>query len=140
MPDSIISPQRTFVAFLLLTIGGGAIGAAMGVTLLAVLGLIVDGRGGFPYVWDAFAISGLVGALLGAILAPLTGFTVLRRVPLGKALALTGTGTALGAAVGLLATNENPLWAVGGALSGYAVSAAWLRSRAIPSEHHEGAV
>lgn len=140
MSPSRISPQRTLVAFVLLLLGGGVIGAAIGVGLLAVLGLVVDGSGGFPFVWGAFWLSGFVGAILGAILAPLTGLTVLRRVPLGKALGLTGAGTVVGATVGLLTTNENPVWAVAGALAGYAVSAVWLRRRATMANAHDSAV
>lgn len=103
-------------------------GACIGVGLLAVLALVVDGLGGFPFVWDAFWLSGVIGGLLGAALAPLTGFTVLRHVAIGRAVAVTTFGTVSGASIGLLIT-RNPIWAVGGALAGYILSAAWLYRR-----------
>jgi len=42
------------------------------------------------------------GATLGTVLAPLTSWVFLRRIPLGKALLQTTLGTTIGAAVGLL--------------------------------------
>jgi len=47
------------------------------------------------------AVGAAGGAALGAILAPLTSWVFLRRVPLGKALLQTTVGTTVGAAIGL---------------------------------------
>ena len=72
--------------------GAAAVRATIAPVLLAVVGRIVDGPGGFPYVWDAFWFASILGAFLGGVLAPLAGFVLLRRVPIGKALAVTAAG------------------------------------------------
>ena len=80
---------------------GAIIGAALGAGLLAVwvLRLGVQGSG----FLNASLAGAANGALLGAVLAPITAWTFLRRVPLGRALLQTAIGTTLGAAVGLIA-------------------------------------
>jgi hypothetical protein len=110
---------------------GAIIGGALGAALLAVWGLRLGVRG-----TDFLASAGFgaaVGAGLGAVLAPLTAFAFLRRVPLGRALAQTSLGTTAGAAVGLLvgsvsASSIMSLPAgLAGALVGFVASAIRLR-------------
>ncbi|HUQ82788.1 MAG TPA: hypothetical protein VM076_16675 [Gemmatimonadaceae bacterium] len=79
---------------------GAIIGAALGAGLLAVWVLRLGVHGAFLSTTLAGAGN---GAVLGAILAPITAWTFLRRVPLGRALLQTAIGTTLGAAVGLVA-------------------------------------
>jgi len=79
---------------------GAIIGGALGAALLAVWALRLGVRG-----TDFLASAGFgagVGAGLGAVLAPITAWAFLRRVPLGRALAQTSIGTTAGAAVGLV--------------------------------------
>ena len=128
--DSRIDPWRSATAFVSLIAIGATLGATIAPVLLAVVGRIVDGPGGFPYVWDAFWFASILGAFLGGVLAPLTGFVVLRRVAIGKALAVTAAGTTAGATVGVLATEQSLGWTIGGAVIGYALSAAALHWRA----------
>jgi hypothetical protein len=49
-----------------------------------------------------FLFGGSAGALVGAVGAPILSWTVLRSVPLGRAITLTALGTLVGGAVGLL--------------------------------------
>lgn len=128
--DSRIDPWRSAAAFVSLIAIGATLGATIAPVVLAVVGRIVDGPGGFPDVWDAFWFVSILGAFLGGVLAPLAGFVLLRRVPIGKALAVTAAGTTAGATVGVLATEQSLGWTIGGAVIGYAVSAAALRWRA----------
>lgn len=76
---------------------GGVIGAALlaGWTSLAWVFYEGGGRG------SVIAGGAAAGAGLGAVLAPLTAWVFLRRVPLGKALLQTTVGTTVGAAIGL---------------------------------------
>ena len=80
---------------------GATIGGVMGAILMAAwqsvvrLILIADG----PRVF--IAPGAAAGALLGAVLAPITSWLFLRRVALGKALLDTTVGTTAGAAIGL---------------------------------------
>ena len=74
-----------------------------------------------PQLW---AVAGMVGAALGAVLLPIAGFTVLRHVPLGRALAETIVATALGGALGVQFLGQG--WLVG-ALAGFGLAALRLR-------------
>ena len=107
-------------------------GGALGVGLLAAFGLVADGPGGFPYVWDAFIVAGVLGTLLGGVLAPLAGWLFLRHVPFSHVFAGTATGTAVGAGIGLFASGLDPLVAVGGAVTGFALAIVLLRVRSRP--------
>jgi len=110
---------------------GAIIGGALGAALLAVWGLRLGVRGTDFLASAGFGAS--VGAGLGAVLAPLTAFAFLRRVPLGRALAQTSLGTTAGAAAGLLvgsvgASSIMSLPAgLAGALVGFVASAIRLR-------------
>ena len=88
-------------------------GAVLGAGLsAAVLAAIIGGlqfAGGYPWLGRLFAIAAGVGGALGAILAPMSAFTLLRRVALGKALLGTMLGMSLGSAGGLVASGQDPL-------------------------------
>ena len=95
------------------------IGRAVSITLaIALIGAIIGSvMGGLLFaawrslhwliIWDGvgptkvIAVGAAGGAALGAVLAPLTSWGFLRRVPLGKALLQTTVGTTVGAAIGL---------------------------------------
>jgi len=95
------------------------VGRAVSITLaIALVGAIIGGATGgslfavwrslhWLSMWDSegaarvIGIGAAAGAALGAVLAPLTSWVFLRRVPLGKALLQTTVGTTVGAAVGL---------------------------------------
>ena len=83
---------------------GAVIGGALGAGLLAVWALRL-GVHGEDFLEGALFGAG-VGAGLGYVLAPITAWTVLRRVPLGRALAHTAIGTTVGAAVGLVTASR----------------------------------
>jgi hypothetical protein len=107
------------------------------VCLLAVLGLVVDGLGGFPYVVQAYAIAGSIGGVLGGVLVPLSAWTLLRRVPFGLVFAGLSAGTAMGGTLGLLLSGINPIMAVAGAVGGYLLSAAFLYWRSRRARPHQ---
>jgi len=121
-----VSPARAVGVTAALCLAGGAAGAMLGVGLLAILSLVVDGRGGFPYVVQAYALAAAVGGVLGGVLVPASAWTLLRRVPFGLVFAGASAGTAAGGTLGLLLSGLNPLMAVAGAVGGYLVSAAGL--------------
>jgi hypothetical protein len=84
---------------ILAAIGAGA-GALLGATLLAAM--LSRGPGG-PSRYDlplGLVIGGPIGAIAGGLGAPLLGWTLLREVPLGRALWMGAVGTALGAWAG----------------------------------------
>lgn len=126
------SPTRVIVVTLALLVAGSLLGGAIGVGLLGVFALVVDGPGGFPYAWEAFALSGVVGATLGALIGPALAWTALRDVPLWRVFAETATGAVIGGAAGFLGSGLNPLVAVGTATLGGLGAALRLRSRTRP--------
>jgi hypothetical protein len=90
------------------------VGRAVSITLaIALVGAVIGGAvGGLLFAaWTSLswirtdapvvAVGAAAGAALGAVLAPLTSWVFLRRVPLGKALLQTTVGTTVGAAIGL---------------------------------------
>ena len=91
------------------------VGRVVSITLaIALVGAIIGGAvGGLLFAaWTslrwirtydapAVAVGVVAGAALGAVLAPLTSWLFLRRVPLGKALLQTTVGTTVGTAIGL---------------------------------------
>jgi MFS family permease len=91
-----ISPKRVVVVGLGLMATGATVGAACGVVSISLL-LGVGGRLPDP---DVALIAGLFGGALGAVLGPAAGFSILRRVPLGRAIGWTALGATLGAVIG----------------------------------------
>lgn len=78
---------------------GGAIGAALFAVWTSLSWVITLDRADGTSV---IAVGAAAGAGLGSILAPLTSWVFLRRVPLGKALLQTTVGTTVGTAIGLI--------------------------------------
>jgi hypothetical protein len=123
---------RIAVATAALMLVGATLGGTIGVVLLAALGLLVDGPGGFPYAWDAIYVSGIVGAFIGGVGGPVLTWTLLRHIPFWRIFLETTAGTSIGGALGLLLSGLNPVIAVGGALAGFVTSAIALRVRIRP--------
>lgn len=111
---------------------GALAGAFFGVAAAGVLGLLVDGPGGFPYVWDAFTFAAVAGCALGATSYPVVSWGFLRHVPLERVVAETGLATLIGAIVGSLASDLNPLFGLIGGFLGFCLGAIQLRLRRPP--------
>ena len=121
-------PRVTAVtAGLLLT--GALVGAALAVGVLGIVGLVVDGPGGYPYIWGAYGLAAAFGAFIGGVGLPLVAWGWLRHVALGRVVFETGIGTMLGGLVGMLASGLRPLPSLLGALAGFLVAAIQLRVR-----------
>jgi NhaP-type Na+/H+ or K+/H+ antiporter len=105
--------------------------AAMGAVGGFVLGSLILGvlqhqpSRGWAWVEIPFSMmfGGTFGAIVGGIGAPLAGWFLFRHVPLGRAMAVTGAGTLLGASVGWFSV-RGPM--VGGC-AGFLVAAIVLR-------------
>ena len=123
-PDRRVSPARVALVALGLVPAGAVAGGLAGAIGVSIWVAITEGiaQAFDPRVW---LFAGMVGAALGAVLLPIAGFTLLRRAPLGRVLAETILGTALGGAIGALGYPAGLGW-LGGALAGFAVAAAHL--------------
>jgi hypothetical protein len=95
--ETRISPKRVVVVGLGLIVTGAAVGGVCGVVALSVLlgvsGMLPDA--------NLALIAGLFGGALGAVLGPAAGFSILRHVPLGKAIGWTAVGAILGGLLGV---------------------------------------
>jgi len=123
------SPARILAVIAGLVAGGAVFGALAGAVALTLL-MPLFGRGAAYFVPNAARM----GAVLGAVLLPTAGWTLLRRVPLGRAVIGTFVGTViggvLGVGLGLLA------WPIGamvgppfGGIIGFLAAAIRLRRR-----------
>lgn len=94
---------------------GGAIGAVLGVGML-----LWSGGPNERGVWIGFPVyCAMIGGIAGTVLAPILAWVFLRRVPLGRAVAVTGLGALVGAAVSAIVA---PPAFIAGALAGFVMS------------------
>jgi hypothetical protein len=112
--------------YLLVTLGLAGVGAVIGSLAAMVaffLGELVSGGVDLGIGANGYGFVALVGAVVGAVAAPLFGWFVLRYVPLGRAMLWTAIGTVVGGAVGWRA-GVHPI-ATG--LAGFAVASLLAR-------------
>jgi hypothetical protein len=116
--------RRILAVTLGLTLTGAIVGAAIGAIVL--LGWVSATRSpGSPFpVAELLGIGAIFGAYIGAVIAPIAAWTLLRRVPLGRAIAGAAIGTAIGAVVGGLIAPIGPI--IGG-IAGFVGGALYLR-------------
>jgi hypothetical protein len=125
-PARQVSPTRLALVALGLIPTGAAAGAFAGGLGATILISVTEGLRAALDPTIA-AIAAVIGGACGAVLLPLAGLTVLRYVPLGRALAETIVGTAIGGALG------GQFWHYGwllGALAGFGVAVIRLRMAA----------
>lgn len=91
-----ISPKRVVVVGLGLIVTGAAVGSVCGVVAIS---LLLGAGGRLPDAGVAM-VAGLFGGALGAVLGPAAGFSILRHVPLGRAIGWTALGAILGGVIG----------------------------------------
>ncbi|HYC33552.1 MAG TPA: hypothetical protein VEB59_14785 [Gemmatimonadales bacterium] len=98
----------------------GALGAAIWISVIDSVRAALD--------LQVLGLAGIVGAAFGAIMLPLAGFTLLRYVPLGRALLETIVATALGGVLGVQFLGD---WWPAGPIGGFALAATrlWLIAR-----------
>jgi len=138
--DTVPSPRRlipsrvALVALGLIPAGAaaGALAGALGamIWLAAAAGLHATA---VPFL---LGVAGIFGAILGAVILPVAGFTLLRYVPLGRALAETIVATALGGAIGVQLLGA---WWLAGPLAGFGVAATrlWALARRARDRQYE---
>jgi hypothetical protein len=110
-----ISPKRVVVVGLGLIVTGAAVGGVCGVVAIS---LILGVAGKLPDAGVAL-VAGLFGGALGAVLGPAAGFSILRHVPLGRAIGWTAVGAIVGGLIGVPLT----LGLIVGPVVGFGVAA-----------------
>ena len=112
---------------------GAVVGAACAASSVAIIaasagGLASLGSSGTP---GLLGVSAGFGALVGALGAPMLGWGLLRRVPLGRVLLVTALGTIIGAVIGEWSRPLNPYarvlpGVIAGAFIGFSLSGVLL--------------
>ena len=93
------SPARVVGVTLGLSAAGAVFGGVAGATALGVALFIDDGLAALKEL-SVVLVPGVIGAVLGAVCAPLAGWLLLRRVPLGRVFGGLSLGTILGGIAG----------------------------------------
>ena len=108
-----IVPRRVAGVSVALAGTGAFLGAGLSAGLAAVAGIALRSAGVVLPGGSILTTAGL-GAVLGAVLTPMTALSLLRQVALGKALLFTVLGMAAGVAAGELATGQTLMAAASG--------------------------
>lgn len=94
--------MRILESILLHVIIGAVLGALTGIASIALLALPSWGDASSSWLVVPLLFGPMVGAPIGAVAAPILGWFVLRRVPVGQSVRYTPLGTLCGAYVALL--------------------------------------
>jgi hypothetical protein len=124
-----VIPSRVALVALGLIPAGAAAGALAGALGAMIWVTASEGLRAAP-IPLLLGVAGIVGGILGAVILPIAGFTLLRYVPLGRALAETIVATALGGAIGVQLLGA---WWLAGPLAGFGVAATrlWALARRV---------
>jgi hypothetical protein len=133
--------RRILIVTLGLVATGSVIGAMLGALSLwvatTILGAVPNAGSGV----ELLSAGAKAGALTGAILAPISAWSLMRFVPLWRAIGEPALGTTFGATAGSLAASVmggGLAWSILGGLIGFLVAAVRLRiaygARSTPKE------
>ncbi len=115
-------------------VGVGALFGAVAGTIAVAISLTIDG---LQSLIAAAYLGALFGAPLGGIAAPILGWSLLRRVPLGKMFVGCAAGTIIGGVIGFMLSTrlgDIMIGGLGGALLGCLGVAVILRSSSRPAQ------
>lgn len=90
---------------------GAFVGAILGGSLVTAIELFPSRASG---AWSpaAFFVGAAFGAAVGLVLAPVAAWTLMRRVPIWRAIVDTAVGTTIGAGLGLVLQPRTPVLAL----------------------------
>ena len=130
-PDSVgtvVSPARVVGVTAGLAVASAVAGAAVADAVLATALVVTQGpMAGFrdPLV---YLVGGVVGAACGLVCGPVAAWTMLRKVPLGRAILEPSIAAEIGGAFVLLLAVPRGIWGpIGGAVAGLLLAAIRLR-------------
>ena len=125
---TVVSPTRVLGVTVGLAAASAVAGSFVANAVIAVALLVSQGPIAVfrdPFV---YAIAGAVGAACGFFCGPVAAWTLLRKVPLGRAILEPSIAAAIGGALGLTLLDTRGIWApIGGAVAGLLLAAIRLR-------------
>lgn len=136
--------KRVALVTLALSLVGGLLGAALGAGSMAALRLAMSGLHGQDRAPSMVLTAAGVGGALGVVLSPVAAWTLMRHVPLWRAIAETSLGTLAGTLVGFgtaRLTNLGILGPLGFGVLGFLIAAVRLRltqRRRVPAAEKAG--
>lgn len=123
---------------------GAFLGAACGAATVGGLLVIRDGPSVLldGVTWSLLIVPTGFGAVTGALIGPAIAWTLLRHVPLGRAMLWTALGTIVAAAIGELVLPFNPYTrgvpaVIFGGIAGFVIAAIAVRIRTPRQENGE---
>ena len=124
-------PAKIALVTLGLSALGAIVGSILGAGVTALFGMRVPAND-FISVHDSrfIGLGAAFGAGMGAVLAPIAAWTLMRHVPIWRAVADTAFGTVIGAGIGLvLQPKYDAIWLSPPVLGfvGFAIAAVRLR-------------
>ena len=125
---TVVSPTRVLGVTAGLAAASAVAGAVVANTVLGAALLISNGPLAVfrdPFI---YGIGAVVGAACGFFCGPIAAWTLLRKVPLGRAILEPSIAAAIGGGIGLLLIDTRGIWApIGGAIAGLLLAALRLR-------------
>jgi uncharacterized membrane protein len=122
--------RRILIVILGLAITGAVVGSVLGILSLWAASAILNGLPNAGAIPDIASNGAKAGALVGAVLVPISAWSLMRFAPLWRAIAEPALGTTLGAVIGSLAAAYMKVglkWSIIGALAGFLLAAVHLR-------------
>jgi len=124
-PERSIVPRRVAGVSIALAGTGAVLGAGLSAGVVALAGLALR-AGGVVVPGGSVLMTAGTGAVLGAVLTPMSALSLLRNVALGKALLFTLLGMSVGVSVGEIASGQT-LVAAGAGFGAFLLTALVLR-------------
>ena len=125
---TVVSPGRVVGVTAGLAVASAVAGAAVADAVLATALAITQGPLAVFRDPIVYLVGGVVGAACGLVCGPVAAWTMLRNVPLGRAILEPSVAAAIGGAVGLLLAEPRGIWGpIGGAVAGLLLAAIRLR-------------
>ena len=124
-PERSIVPRRVAGVSIALAGTGAVLGAGLSAGVVALAGFALR-AGGVVVPGGSVLMTAGTGAVLGAVLTPMTALSLLRNVALGKALLFTLLGMSVGVSVGEIASGQT-LVAAGAGLGAFLLTALIVR-------------
>lgn len=125
---TVVSPARVLGVTAGLAVAGAVAGAAVADVVLAGALLVTQGPLAVVREPLGYLVGAAVGAACGILCGPIAAWTLLRRVPLGRAILEPSIGAAIGGALGLFFARPGGILSpLGGAVLGLILSAIRLR-------------